>query len=143
MDVPVPVVQHVASFADDNNLRRCFMKYATRMLALALISLPVLASAQMVSSTKVANVNLGSRQDTIQIATSVSDMLEIANLSSRDVVLAAPHEQPPHPEIGTSPKSQSRPVKHPDAPIQVAPGGGCPTGCKFATPTYWLLVLLV
>jgi hypothetical protein len=119
------------------------MKYATRMLALALISLPVLATAQMVSSIKVTNVNLGSRQHTLQVATSVSDLPEVANLTSRDVVLAVPHEQPPHPELGRSRRSESRPVKHPDAPILVAPGGGCPKGCKFATPTYWLLVLLV
>jgi len=118
------------------------MKYAKRMLAMAIISLLVLARAQMVSFTKVTNVNLGSRQDTILVANSVSDMLEIANLGSRDLVLAVPHEQPPHPEIGTSPKSESRPVKRPAAPILVAPGGGCPKGCKFATPTYWLLILL-
>ena len=45
MDLLGLVVQHVASFADD--LRSCFMKYAKRMLALALISLPVLATAQI------------------------------------------------------------------------------------------------
>ena len=54
------VVQCVASFAEDNNFRRCFMKYAKRMLAMAIISLLVLARAQMVSFTKVTNVNLGS-----------------------------------------------------------------------------------
>jgi hypothetical protein len=40
-------------FEDDKNLRRCFMKYAKRMLALALVSLPILAVAQMTSSTRV------------------------------------------------------------------------------------------
>jgi len=109
------------------------------MLALALIWLPVLATAQMVSSTKVTNVNLGSLQDPIQVANSVSDMLEIANLSSRDLVPNVSQERPPHPEIGRSPKSESRPVRRPDEDL-VAP---CP-GCKnLRLQTYWLLVLLV
>jgi hypothetical protein len=40
-------------FADENNLKRCFMKQAKRMLALALISLPILAVAQMANSTRI------------------------------------------------------------------------------------------
>jgi len=53
MDLFGFVLQHAISFADDNNLRRCYVKYAKRMLALALLSLPVLAAAQMTSSTRI------------------------------------------------------------------------------------------
>jgi hypothetical protein len=55
MDVLGFVVQHAITFPDHRNLNnlRCFMKYAKRMLALALISLPILAVAQMASSTRI------------------------------------------------------------------------------------------
>jgi hypothetical protein len=55
MDLLGFVVQDGITFPDHNhkNLKRCFMKYAKKILALALISLPILAVAQMVSSTRI------------------------------------------------------------------------------------------
>jgi hypothetical protein len=53
MDCPGFLVQYATSFPDEENLRRCFMKYAKRMLVLALISLPILAVAQMTNSTRI------------------------------------------------------------------------------------------
>jgi hypothetical protein len=54
MDCPGFLAQYATSFPDEENLRRCcFMKYAKRMLALALISLPILAVAQMENSTRI------------------------------------------------------------------------------------------
>jgi hypothetical protein len=53
MDLSGLVVQYANTFPDRKISKRCFMKYAKRMLALALIALPILALAQMTDSTKI------------------------------------------------------------------------------------------
>ncbi len=50
MDVLGYVAQYAIKFPPIKKLGRYFMKYAKRMLALALIALPILAVAQMVTS---------------------------------------------------------------------------------------------
>jgi hypothetical protein len=69
------------------------MKYAKRMLALALIALPILAVAQMVSSTRivgevpfpfmVGNKHVPAGQCTIQPATDGARMLTIRNVGAK------------------------------------------------------------
>jgi hypothetical protein len=93
MDLFGFVLQHAISFADDNNLRRCFMKYAKRMLALVLISLPILAAAQMVSSTRivgqvpfpfmVGNRHVPAGEYTVQPVTNGGRMLAIRGVGAK------------------------------------------------------------
>lgn len=69
------------------------MKYAKRMLALALIALPILAVAQMVSSTRivgqvpfpfmVGNKHVPAGQCTIEPATNGARMLVIRNVGAK------------------------------------------------------------
>jgi hypothetical protein len=93
MDLRGSVVQHAISFADDNNFRRCFMKCAKRMLALALISLPILAVAQMVSSTRivgqvpfpfmVANKHVPAGKYTVEPATEGAGILAVRSVEAK------------------------------------------------------------
>jgi hypothetical protein len=93
MDLLGFVAQHAISFPDDKNLRRCFMKYAKRMLALALTSLPILAVAQMVSSTRivsqvpfpftVANKHVPAGQYTVEPATNGGRTLAIRSIGAK------------------------------------------------------------
>jgi hypothetical protein len=80
-------------FADENNLRRCFMKHAKKMLALALISLPILAVAQMASSTRivgqvpfpfmVGNKHVPAGKYTVEPATSGGRTLAIRSVGAK------------------------------------------------------------
>jgi hypothetical protein len=94
MDLLGLVGQYAISFSRmTTNLRRCCMKYAKRMLALALISLPILAVAQMVSSTKivgqvpfpfmVGNKHVPAGQYTVEPATEGGPTLAIRGVDAK------------------------------------------------------------
>jgi len=54
MDLAGIVVQHAINFPDQEDFNmRCFMKYAKKLFALALVALPMLAMGQMASTTKI------------------------------------------------------------------------------------------
>jgi hypothetical protein len=93
MDLLGFVVQHAITFPDQNNRKRCLMKYAERMLVLTLVALPILALAQMGSSTRivgqvpfpfmVGNKYVPAGECTVEPATQGARTLLIRNVDAR------------------------------------------------------------
>jgi hypothetical protein len=94
MDLLAFLVQHANTFPDQKKIyERCFMKYAKRMLALMLVTLPILAVAQMGSDTKivgqvpfaamVGNKHLPAGEWIVERAPGAERVLVIRNVEAR------------------------------------------------------------